>query len=571
MTTAAAEFAVELARRQGRVTAEQVAAAAERQEASADEFGQTRSLTACLLETGAITERGLAELLAAEFGLEFVRLDGVRIDGGALATVSREQAREQGICPLEINETGIRLAVTDPLATDAVDEIGRRLNRPVETVVAPADEIRRAIDRHYGGEADATGMEAATEGATGPDAAVSADEWAAGDQDDAPVIQLVHTLIAEAIRQHASDIHLEPLERRFRVRYRIDGRLHEMENPPKRLQLPLISRVKIMAQLSIAEKRLPQDGRMQVKLDGRPVDLRVATVPTAHGESIVMRLLDQAGLKRGLPELGLLADDEAALRRLIGLADGIVLVTGPTGSGKTTTLYSCLHHLNRSDRKIITVEDPVEYQLSGINQVPVRPEVGLTFAAALRAMLRQAPNVVKVGEIRDQETAEIAINASLTGHLVFSTLHTNDAPGAVTRLTDLGVKSFLVANSLRAVVAQRLVRRVCVQCRRPVEPTAAERRWLDGVQLAEAPAFCAGAGCEACRGTGFRGRVAIFEFFVVNPEVERMIHDHAGLAQLRQCARRLGMRSLREDGLRKAAAGFTTIAEVISATVGDPV
>ena len=372
----------------------------------------------------------------------------------------------------------------------------------------------------------------------------------------------------EAVRLEASDIHLEPLERRFRLRYRVDGHLREVQGPPKRLQLSLISRVKIMADMSIAEKRLPQDGRIQLRVENKTIDLRVSTVPTAHGESVVMRLLDAEGLKPDLAELGLEPADVATLRQLTRLADGMVLVTGPTGSGKTTTLYSCLHEINRPDRKIITVEDPVEYQLSGVNQVPVRSEVGLTFAAALRAMLRQAPNVVMVGEIRDRETAEIAINASLTGHLVFSTLHTNDAPSAVNRLIDLGLPPFLVASALRATVAQRLVRRVCSKCGESPEATPAEIAHFKAAGIDEV-ALARGAGCSACQGTGYRGRVALFEFFVVSPEIERMIHDQAGLLTLRKHARAAGMRTLRDDGLRKAAQGVTTLDEVMAATVAE--
>jgi len=331
---------------------------------------------------------------------------------------------------------------------------------------------------------------------------------------DAPVVKLVHTLILEAIQRRASDIHLEPLEKRFRVRYRIDGVLLEVENPLKRLQLSIVSRLKIMANISIAEKRIPQDGRIQIMVNARQLDLRVSSLPTAHGESIVMRILDKEGLQLGLPELGFFSDDQKELERLISLPDGIVLVTGPTGSGKTTTLYSCLHYINKPDRKIITVEDPVEYQLNGINQVPVRADVGMTFASALRAMLRQAPNIVMVGEIRDLETAEIAINASLTGHMVFSTLHTNDAPSAVTRLIDIGVKPFLVSTSLRATLAQRLVRKICAKCRQPYTPTSSELRSLDiSAAQAAAATFARGTGCATCNGTGFRGRLSIVELF----------------------------------------------------------
>jgi general secretion pathway protein E/type IV pilus assembly protein PilB len=346
--------------------------------------------------------------------------------------------------------------------------------------------------------------------------------------------------------------------------------LHEVESPPKRLQSAILSRVKIMAAMKISEKRVPQDGRIQVNILGRELDLRVSSVPSNHGESIVMRILDKQNLALGLPKLGFFADDQGVFERLIALPDGIILVTGPTGSGKTTTLYACLSYINRPDRKIITVEDPVEYQLSGINQVQVRSDIHLTFEAALRSILRQAPNVVMIGEIRDRETANIATEASLTGHLVFSTLHTNDAPSAVTRLLDIGVKPFLVASSLRGIMAQRLVRCICENCREEHQPTPREVKLLgpvaaqmSGVQLYR------GRGCNRCSLTGYSGRKGIFEIFVVTDEVRKMIYERVTASDLRIRAREMGMRTLREDGLRKAAAGITTIDEVLRITMGD--
>jgi general secretion pathway protein E/type IV pilus assembly protein PilB len=384
-------------------------------------------------------------------------------------------------------------------------------------------------------------------------------------EDEAPVIQLVQSVIGQAVARRASDIHLEPFARRFRVRYRIDGVLQPAEDLPWHLQRPVVSRLKIMGNMNIAEKRLPQDGRARFTAGGRTVDLRISSLPGVHGESVVLRLLEPDKIRLGLDELGLDRAEQRQLARLLALPDGVVLVTGPTGSGKTTTLYACLNHLNQPDRKIITVEDPVEYQLSGINQVPVRADVGMTFAAALRAMLRQAPNVIMVGEIRDRETAEIAINAALTGHLVFSTLHTNDATGAVTRLFDLGVKPFLVASALRAVVAQRLVRRMCPRCVRaraasgpgPADPAAAT------------PVAVGAAACPECGGTGYAGRLGIFEFFSVDAALQQLIHERAGGTALRGRARAQGMATLREDGLRKARAGLTTVDEVLAATVAD--
>jgi general secretion pathway protein E/type IV pilus assembly protein PilB len=391
--------------------------------------------------------------------------------------------------------------------------------------------------------------------------------------DDAHIIRLVNLMILEAHRLRASDIHLEPLEKRLRLRYRIDGVLQVISpDPPKKLQASIMSRIKIMSNMSIAEKRLPQDGRVQMRTaDGRTsIDLRVSTIPTNHGESIVMRILDKTSLTLGLTELGYLSDDQATMERILGLPDGIFLVTGPTGSGKSTTLYACLNMINKPDRKIITVEDPVEYQLNGINQVPVNADVGMTFPAALRAMLRQAPNIIMVGEIRDLETASIAINASLTGHLVFSTLHTNDAPSAVTRLVDIGVKKFLVASSVRAIMAQRLVRRICSGCTEPYTPTEGELRSLNlkSDQIEQA-SFRKGRGCDKCRDTGYRGRMGIFEICVLDDEIRSMVNEGLSVSMIRQRARDLGMRTLREDGIRKVLAGMTTPDEVISATMGD--
>jgi general secretion pathway protein E/type IV pilus assembly protein PilB len=387
---------------------------------------------------------------------------------------------------------------------------------------------------------------------------------------DAPLIRLVNQLIIDAFKMRASDIHLEPLAKRFRLRYRIDGMMHEVKSPPKRLQPAIIARLKIQSNMSIAEHRIPQDGRIQTNVGGKVIDLRVSCLPTQHGESIVMRILDKEGLRVGLAELGFLSDDQAVIEKLISLPDGILLVTGPTGSGKTTTLYSCLHFINRPDRKIITVEDPVEYILAGINQVQVNETVGLSFGGALRSILRQAPNVIMIGEIRDIETASIAINASLTGHLVFSTLHTNDAPGAVTRLIDIGVKPFLVASSTRALMAQRLVRKICKKCGAPTTPSENELKALgiDAEQAATAT-FRKGKGCDNCSGTGCRGRMGIFEIFVVDDEARKLIYDKVPTSVLRARAREMGMRTLREDGVRKVLAGLTTADEVIRATVSD--
>ncbi|MEO5960603.1 MAG: type II secretion system ATPase GspE [Opitutaceae bacterium] len=576
--SAADDYVVQLALEHGLLQPVQVELARATIADHTDLSTPTPRLLEVLAAQGAIAPRQVAELLAAEFSMAMAPdLANVRITGDTLELVPRAVAARHRLLPLAREGGKLRVAISDPLDTDGIDALGYLLKIPVEPVVATLGEIEAAIDRFYGKDANSIddllndlSVNGGATDATAITTQASAVADASNTDSDGPIIKLVHQVILEAIQRRASDIHLEPLEKRFRVRYRIDGVLIEVENPPKRLQLSIVSRLKIMANISIAEKRIPQDGRIQINVGGKQLDLRVSSLPTAHGESIVMRILDKEGLQLGLPELGFLSDDAATFEKLITLPDGILLVTGPTGSGKTTTLYGCLHHINKPDRKIITVEDPVEYQLNGINQVPVRHDVGMTFASALRAMLRQAPNIVMVGEIRDLETAEIAINASLTGHMVFSTLHTNDAPGAVTRLIDIGVKPFLVSTSLRAVMAQRLVRKICPHCKRTYTPDSKDLRALNITSSQAAGAtFARGDGCADCNATGYRGRMGIFELFVIDEEIQRMIYEHVGTAKLREKARALGMRTMREDGTRKVTAGLTTIEEVVSITVGD--
>jgi len=570
--TTADDQVLQLALKRGLVDPGALAAARKQVAAHTDLTVEPPSVLHVLLTAGALDARELARALADELGMPFVEIGDRQISGEILGLLPRSFVMKHGVCAVDRLDGAVQIAVADPLDIDVLDSLEHVCGQSVVACVAARDELARTIARHYGRGADE--LEDLTGDADRPrlefDSASAGNAETTVSESDAPIIRMVHQIIHEAVRRRASDIHLEPLERRFRVRYRIDGVLIEVDSPPKRLQLALISRVKIMANISIAEKRVPQDGRIQVNLAGKQLDLRVSSLPTAHGESIVMRILDQEGLRLGLPELGFLSDDQREFERLIASPDGIILVTGPTGSGKTTTLYGCLHHLNKPDRKIITVEDPVEYQLTGINQVPVRAEIGMTFASALRAMLRQAPNVVMVGEIRDRETADIAINASLTGHLVFSTLHTNDASSAVTRLIDIGTKPFLVAASLRATMAQRLVRRVCSSCARPYEPEPRELFAL-GVtaeQLRGAN-FRRGAGCGHCNGTGYRGRMGIFEIFLISDGIRTLIYENASAARLRARARQDGMRTMREDGVRKVLAGLTTIEEVVSVTVGD--
>ncbi len=524
--------------------------------------GHGSGLVEHLVQEGILTEEDYMRALAAHASMEFVDVLALDVKEDVLAELPKELAERFKVVPVARTEGGLVVAVSNPLDFDTFDSLSHLLGITPEFVCGAPGAVREALFKWYGIGTDPSKPTSSN---------VYEDQASETDAGDAPIIRMVTSLLMEAYTMRASDIHLEPMEKVFRVRFRVDGVLQEMQSPPKRLQAAIISRLKIMSgTMSIAEKRLPQDGRIQVTVGNRQVDLRVSTVPTTHGESIVMRILDKSALQLGLPQLGFLSDDQAIFEKLIGFPDGILLVTGPTGSGKTTTLYACLNYINRPDKKLITVEDPVEYQMAGINQVQVNTEIGMTFPAALRSMLRQAPNIIMVGEIRDADTANIAINASLTGHLVFSTLHTNDAPGAVARLVDIGVQPFLVSSAVRAVVAQRLVRRICGKCKAPAELLPSDMRALgiDALQISSS-SVSRGTGCENCRNGGYKGRAGIFEFFVVDDEVRRMINERYTTIQLRKRAREMGMRTLREDGIRKVLSGMTTADEVISATMGD--
>jgi len=526
-----------------------------------------------LIDDGVVSDADISRTLAAQAHMDWIDISSMVIPPQVINQIRGEDARRFKVIPVAFGETGLVVAVGNPLDIDTMDSLSFLLQRELELVCTSPKKIREALIKYYGTADEAADV---LQKKIGEDIDLGLEfgdgaEATAVDEADAPIVRLVSMLLIEAHRAGASDIHLEPLDKKFRVRFRIDGVLQEMQAPPKRLQSAIISRLKIMTgSMSIAEKRLPQDGRIQVKIKKKPLDLRVSTIPTNHGESVVMRLLDKSSLKLGLPELGFFSEEQESLERLIKLPDGILLVTGPTGSGKTTTLYACLNYINKPDRKIITIEEPIEYQMAGINQVQVNTDVGMTFPAALRSMLRQAPNIIMIGEIRDLETASIATNASLTGHLVFSTLHTNDAPSAVARLIDLGVQPFLVASSVRAVLAQRLIRRLCSNCKQPSELTDTELRALgiEPGQISEAQVMKP-VGCEECRQIGYRGRMGIFEIFVIDDEVRHMINKRSPTFVLRQRARELGMRTLREDGVRKVLAGLTSAEEVISITVGD--
>ena len=551
------EYLAELLTESGMVTQDQVDEA--RQNISGNE-----TIIERLLESTGLTEKDVAKTLANNAGMPFVSLDKLNLDPAIAVSLDEEIARRYSVVPIEDDGLTLTIAISDPLDFDVLDALPHVIGRDLTIACATRLDITSHIALFYGAGLTADKKNDGISVTTG-------DDEANADANDAPIIKLVFQILHEALRLRASDIHIEPLETSLRVRYRLDGKLVEVDNHPKKLLPAIIARLKVMSgTMSIAEKRLPQDGRIQLKVADKEIDLRVSSVPSNHGESIVMRILDKTALLLGLPELGFFSDDQASFEQLLGLPDGILLVTGPTGSGKTTTLYACLNVINRPDRKIITVEDPVEYELPGINQVMVKADIGMTFAAALRAMLRQAPNIIMIGEIRDAETANIAINASLTGHLVFSTLHTNDAPSAVARLSDIGVKPFLIASAVRAVLAQRLVRKLCPVCKAPTELTSKELRALslDASRMSDASIF-GPAGCEKCRGGGYRGRMGIFEMFMIDDEVRQMINTSLTTTQLRRRARELGMRTLREDGIRKVLAGVTSAAEVVHVTMSD--
>lgn len=524
-----------------------------------------------LIEDGAAQPRDIHEAVAHFHGLTFADLaDEVIVTKikELRALIPGEVARRHRILPLQQSDHGLQVAIGDPMNFEAFDTVPFLLKTEVEFLYADPEQLEQLLAEIYPrqeGMLVAGTEEEKAAGATG--------------EEDAAIVSLVQDFLEKAQAMRASDIHLEPVQEGFRIRFRIDGELELYKMLPETLQGAIISRLKIMTEtMSIDEKRLPQDGRIQCQIKGKALDLRVSTIPTSQGESIVMRLLDQSTLSITLPDLGFMSDDQEYFRSLIKLADGIILVTGPTGSGKTTTLYACLSEINDESRKIITVEDPIEYVLPGANQVHVKADIGMTFARALRSILRQAPNVIMIGEIRDLETAGIAINASLTGHLVLSTLHTNDAPSAIARLIDIGVKPFLVSSAVRAVMAQRLCRRLC-SCKEPGTLTEAEigSLHIDTTQLAEATIYKP-KGCERCRFTGYRGRLGIFEIFKIDDEMRQMINrmgeiedrsQQVSTVQLRRRAREQGMRTLREDGFQKVFAGMTTFDEVLAVTMGD--
>src|SRR5205809_3123172 len=520
-----------------------------------------------LVELGAVKSEDVLRALAEQQNLAYLSRDELPSPLPVVKTLSAKYLRQYTVCPVSIENGLLTVATADPLNTVVLDDLRQFTGLAVKLVVSSVEAITEAIDRTYDGAA--TPLQRIVERMEDEGAGEEEDVKHLGDMAfEAPVVRLVNLLVENAIDAEASDIHVEPFEDTLRIRYRIDGILYDQEAPPRRLQAAVTSRIKIMAEMNIAERRLPQDGRIRVNPHGARVDIRVSTIPTVHGESIVMRLLQRSSVFLPLEKLGFPADTLKRFESLIKRPHGILLVTGPTGSGKTTTLYGALDKINSPERKIITVEDPVEYQLKGVNQIAVKPKIGLSFATGLRHIVRQDPDVILVGEIRDLETAEIAIQASLTGHLVFSTLHTNDAPAAITRLQEMGVEPYLVASVLEAVLAQRLVRRVCAACRVPDEVSAADLDAL-GVVAPDNTRLFRGRGCDDIRGTGYRGRMGIYELFPITEDARSLMLRRASSRDLRQHAVAAGMVTLRLDGWRRACEGLTTVEEILRVTQED--
>jgi type IV pilus assembly protein PilB len=529
-----------------------------------------KKLGEILIDSGVANAAQITEALARQHDLPYLDLGRIRLNPDIAKLVPRKVCDEHTIFPVKNMGKALTIAMHDPNDLFALDNLKFVLNTDINVVLATRQSIVDAISKYYGSGGQAAIADAIEMASTGTDVKVRNAEMELGDagDDDAPVIKFVQVMIGEAVKQRASDIHVEPMEDRLRIRYRVDGVCREVQAPPKRLQGAILSRIKIMAEMDIAEKRKPQDGRIRVSVENHELDIRVSALPATHGESIVMRLLDKKGGLLGLEEMGFHSGDYKRFKTLIKRPNGIILVTGPTGSGKTTTLYAALKELNRPDVKIITAENPVEYNLTGINQAQVKAHIGMTFQRILRAMLRQAPNIILVGEIRDSETAEIAVQAALTGHLVFSTLHTNDAPGALTRLMDMGVKPFLVASSIQAAMGQRLVRMLCPQCKEPdpdPDPTMLQALSIKPEDLRGRKIFKP-AGCDACKNSGYKGRKGIFELMEMTSVMRDMVFRKEPVQKIKEQARLSGMVTLLEDGVRKVFDGLTSLEEIATIT-----
>jgi len=585
----------------GIITQDQLREALDIQKSRGGKLGQI------LKDLGYCSEDVLMAFLGRQCGVSYVSLaEYDDIPSSVIALVPEPVARRQILIPIKRESNVLTIAMSDPLNVFATDDLRLQTGCEIQVVIASGEEIRQAIDRYYmsspksanggkapqhvpapasepssmeeilgaidnAGGAEETDLEHVTESKENVDVITLSNEAGQG-----PVIKMVNMVISNAVKVRASDIHIEPFERMIRVRYRLDGVLHNQPAPPKKYQNAVVSRIKIMSQLDIAERRLPQDGRIKVRVDSREITLRVSLIPTPYGEKVVMRILDSSGLKVNLDQLGFEEDTMKKYMKLIEAPYGIILVTGPTGSGKSTTLYSSLAVLNNPDTNIMTIEDPVEYMLEGINQVQARPDIGLTFATGLRSFLRQDPDIILVGEIRDTETADISINAALTGHLVFSTLHTNDAPAAVTRLTNMGIEPFLTASTVIGVIGQRLMRVICNECKKP-EPVAADLILSHGPSAEQIKALSKsktvniykGKGCDACANTGYAGRVAIHELLTMTDPIRELILERASQIKIKKVARKDGMRTMREVAMNKLLAGVTTLEEVLRVTQSD--
>ena len=532
-----------------------------------------KRLGEALVELGRCSEDDVAKALAAQFGLEYMDLDKHAVDREILSLIPAKLIEDYLVLPLAEEDGRLKVIITDPLDLETLDLLRFRLNRDIVPTLAALGKVKRFIDKFVNPEGDVLSQTMASIDQEGP-----ADDDGDGTgleagENDAPIVRLVNLIITEAVYGRASDIHLEPMKDRVRVRYRVDGVCHIRDDIPKNMQSAVTTRLKIMAGLDIAERRVPQDGRIKMKFGTGMIDFRVSSLPSYHGESIVMRILRPESAEMGILSLGFAEDDYQRFQKIISRPNGIFLVTGPTGSGKTTTLYAALQDLNRPDRKIITAEDPVEYNFAGMNQCQVRDDIGFSFARILRSMLRQAPNIILVGEIRDQEVGDVAIQAALTGHLVFSTLHTNDAPSAITRLIDMGIKPFLVASAIQAIMAQRLIRVICPDCKiedknpnaRILKLLGFKKEELDGKTVWK------GAGCKRCNNSGYRGRKGIFEMVTMNNELRDLAFKRAPTNQLRAAARASGMRTLLEDGKLKILAGVTTPEDLLRVTQAEGV
>ncbi len=537
-----------------------------------EEFQRTgKPFMDLLVDFGITNEDDLLQIIATSLATDVLDLKTVEIEKSVIDMVDGDTARMYGIIPISFDGQTLTIASRNPLNYHIADELRFILNKDVHVVVAKEKQIETAIEKHYPVETES--MQDMLESLD-----VNVDEKEDGQIDniadienmanEAPIVKFVDVILYQAIKAKASDVHFEPFEKEFKIRYRVDGALYEMAPPPKNLAIPVLSRIKIMSGLNISERRLPQDGRIQLKIGGRPVDLRVSTLPTQHGESVVLRILDRSVVNLDLDVLGIGQDVLKEIRKVIHLPNGIIIITGPTGSGKTTTLYSALKEINDPHDKLLTAEDPVEYDLEGIIQLPIHESVGMTFGRALRAFLRQDPDIIMIGEIRDLDTAQMAIQAALTGHFVFSTLHTNDAPGAITRLVDMGVEPFLINSSLVGIFAQRLIRKICPNCKTEFDPTDDDLKKL-GIDREEVGnrKFFYGKGCQTCNNSGYKGRKAICEYMPVNNTIRKLIMEKAPTIVLKEKARELGMRTLREDGIRSILDGETTIEEILKYTV----